>query len=77
MALPDVNPTYYYVDNQGTGADGAIFGKSVTSLIGFYGKAPTVQTSLVVTATASTTLTNIVASLNAIVDLLKAKGLCN
>jgi len=62
MALPGVNPTYQYLDNN-IGADGTILGQTSTSKVGFYGTTPVVQpTSSSQAAIASTAAVSISAS---------------
>jgi len=54
--------------------DGALFGQSATSKIGFYGKAPLVQVSLTQQATTKTT-TQLRAELTALQNALHNLGL--
>lgn len=59
MALPGVNPTYQYLDNQNSGADGTILGQTTASKVGFYGTTPAAQpTSSSQAAVASTAATS-------------------
>jgi UDP-N-acetyl-D-mannosaminuronic acid transferase (WecB/TagA/CpsF family) len=58
MALPGVNPTYQYLDNN-IAADGTILGQTTASKVGFYGKTPVIQpTSASQAAAASTASTS-------------------
>jgi ribonuclease HI len=64
--------TYENVD-YGSG-DGALFGQSATSKIGFYGKAPLAQVSLTQQATTATT-TQLRAELTALQNALHNLGI--
>lgn len=55
MALPGVNPTYQYLDNQNSGADGTILGQTTAAKIAFYGKTPVVQPTSASQAAIATT----------------------
>jgi len=56
MAAPNTNPTYQYLD--GTMADGSIFGRTSSSIIGFFGSVtnqrPAIIAQLDTTASTST-----------------------
>lgn len=56
MALPQVNPTYRYLDDGAP--DGTILGQLSTSKIGFYGAVPQTQLGAVTTVTTTAATTN-------------------
>lgn len=71
MALPSGTD----LETIGQNASGGMtLGASATELVGFHGAAVD-QNAFIETVTASTTLTNVVARVNNILDLLKEKGL--
>lgn len=51
MALPNVNPTYQYLDS--AQADGTILGQSSTALIGLWGKTPVARYGAITTVIAT------------------------
>lgn len=53
MALPGVNPTYRYLDDNAP--DGTILGQNASALVGFFGATPTSQRSSASQAAPSTT----------------------
>lgn len=55
--------------------DGTQLGQSASDKVAFYGGTPTTQISYIATITASTTLTQLVANLNTLLDALKTRGL--
>lgn len=86
MALPQVNPTYRYLDDGAP--DGTILGQLTTAKIGFFGTVPQVQLGAVttVTTTAASSTTNafgyttsvqadaIVTAVNALISRVQSLG---
>lgn len=72
MALPNTNPTYEYLGQ--AQAEGAILGKTASTLWSSHGATPTTQSAFVAnittTATAETTT-----AVNAILAALRSKGI--
>lgn len=55
--------------------DGSRLGQSASDKVAFYGGIPTTQISYIATITASTTLSQMVANMNTLLDALKTRGL--
>lgn len=69
MALPGVNPTYQYLDNQTGNADGTILGQTSASLISFWGATPSARVAFSAASISGATTATIVTS--ALVNELK------
>jgi len=55
--------------------DGTQLGQSASDKVAFHGATPTTQISYIATITASTTLSQLVANMNTLLDALKTRGL--
>lgn len=55
--------------------DGAQLGQSASDKVAFHGATPVAKASYIATITASTTLSQLVVNVNALLDALKTKGL--